>query len=209
MAGLTIAVVQQKGGVGKTTIAAHLAGAAAEAGRSAVCLDIDPQGSLSAWGAVRDEGTPKLEFGVETVAGHRARDVAERHARSFDVVVIDAPPHGQTEALQAMRAADVILIPLQPSPLDLWATRPTIEAAAATSGTVRLVFNRTPARGRIVDETAHKALDLGVPALDARIGARVAFPTAMARGLTVLETEPRSVAAEETRALGAAVFGLR
>lgn len=201
MAARILAAAQQKGGSGKTTLAAHLAVAAAESGQSVLALDIDPQGSLGAWGALRSQNPNLLAVAVETVAGHRVRDYAGRQAASFDLIVIDAPPHAETETRQALRAADLVLAPVQPSPLDLWASRAVVEASRAAKAEVRLVLNKVPPRARLVDEVAAAAAELGAPILKSRLGARVAFAEAMGEGRTAMEKAPRSPAAAEARAL--------
>jgi chromosome partitioning protein len=142
MSGNIIAITQQKGGAGKTTLAAILATGAAEAGQSVLCLDIDPQGSLTMWRQLRQEQSPTLLVTVEAAAGHRVCDVAELARRDYDLVLIDAPPHAETETRQAIRSATLVLTPMQPSPLDLWATKSVIEAAQAAGRPVRLVLNR-------------------------------------------------------------------
>jgi len=201
MAGRIIAAAQQKGGAGKTTLAAHLAVAAAETGLTVLALDIDPQGSLAAWGALRASRAPELAIDVEAVAGHRVRSMAERAADRYDLIVIDAPPHAETETRQALRAADLVLAPIQPSPLDLWASRSVLDAVADAGGRMAFVLNKAPPRARLIDEVAAQAAALGAPLLAARLGARVAFAEAMGLGLTAIEYAPRSPAAAEARAL--------
>lgn len=200
-----ITTVQQKGGAGKTTFAAHIAVAAAESGLHVIALDIDPQASLSAWGELRAESRPALSVEVEAIAGHRARDVANRRAEDCDLVVIDAPPHAETETRQALRAADLAIAPIQPSPLDLWASKAVLDAAEKASCPLVLALNKTPPRARLVDEIAAAAEKLGAPLLTSRLGARVAFAEAMGRGLTAIETATRSIAANEARALYAEI----
>ena len=181
MAGKIIAAAQQKGGAGKTTLAAHLAVAGAEMGWKVLALDIDPQGSLTAWGEIRAARTPApaLQVDVEAIAGHRVRAAAERAAAAYDLIVIDAPPHAETETRQALRTADLTLAPIQPSPLDLWASRSVIDAVTGANGRMALVMNKTPARARLVDDIAAQAVELGAPLLEARLGARVGFADAM------------------------------
>lgn len=208
MAGLVIAIAQQKGGAGKTTLAAHLAVAAAELGRSVAALDIDPQGSLAVWAAIRARRQPALEIATEAVAGHRVRAAAERAAAVCDLVVIDAPPHAETETRQALRAADIVLAPIQPSPLDLWASRAVLAAATEAGCRFAFVMNRTPPRARLVDAIAAEIADLGADLLASRLGARVAFADAMGQGLTVMETARRGPAAAEARALAKEVLAL-
>src|SRR3546814_48057 len=130
-----VTVAQQKGGAGKTTVAAHLAVAWAEAGRSVAVVDIDPQGSLSAWWAMREEmGIPAPHgargrggLSVHRITGWRTANEVDKLARDHDVVVIDSPPHAETEAKIAVRSAHLVVVPLQPSPMDFWATRATLD----------------------------------------------------------------------------------
>jgi len=199
---VVLTVAQQKGGAGKTTLAAQLAAALA-AGRRVAVLDIDPQRSLALWverrKAALDAAAAGLTF-AET-AGWRLPTEIERLRASHDVLLIDSPPHAETEARLAVRAADLVLVPLQPSPLDLWATRPTLDLARAESRLARLVLNRLPPRGRLVEMARAEIARSGDPALAQGLGNRTAFAAAMAAGLGVTEAEPRSTAAEEVRAL--------
>jgi len=195
-----IAVAQQKGGAGKTTLAAHLTVAWALAGRSVALVDIDPQGSLTRWMREREtSGAAALAF--STVSGWRTQTEVERLARGHDLVVIDSPPHAETEARVAVRAADLVLVPLQPSPLDHWATAPTFQLAQAERRPVLVALNRVPARGKVVDAVIETLAREAVPVAAARLGSRQAFAAAMLQGLTALETEPRGKAAMETLAL--------
>lgn len=213
MPGRIIAIAQQKGGAGKTTVTAHLAAAFAESGKRVALLDIDPQGTLSAWAAIRNNLTPspKLSLPVEAIPGHRVREAAERLLRgqgSVDVVLIDAPPHSDTDTRQALRAAHLTVAPIQPSPLDLWASKPVADLAEAASCPIAFLLNRTPPRARLTDAIAKGAENLGGTLLKPRIGARVAFAAAMGEGLTVIEAQPKSIGAEETRAAAKAVLKL-
>ena len=121
-----LTVAQQKGGVGKTTIAAQLAVAWASAGRSVAVVDVDPQGTMSAWYGLREEWLGPDDTGLtfERLDLRRLAPVAERLARDHDFVVIDCPPHAEADTRSAMRVADLVLVPVQPTPIDAWATRP-------------------------------------------------------------------------------------
>src|SRR5689334_11225470 len=120
MAGVVITVAQQKGGAGKTTLAAHLATAWAGAGKKIALVDIDPQASLSAWYKTREErfgpGATGIDF--SQVTGWRVQGEVERRARDHDIVLIDGPPHAETEARIAVRSARLVVVPVQPSPMD-------------------------------------------------------------------------------------------
>lgn len=206
MAGRIITIAQQKGGAGKTTLAIHLAVAWSLAGQRVAVVDIDPQGSLTEWHKVRaadgaDTGLTHLQ-----VSGWRTQKEVERLARDHDVVVVDSPPHAETEAKLAVRVADLVIVPVQPSPMDLWATRPTLDLATGEKRAVLLVMNRVPSRGRLLDAVAEKARDLGVPVADASLGNRIGFAAALMDGLSLQETDPRSRGAEEIAELAAEIL---
>jgi chromosome partitioning protein len=152
MAGLVVTIAQQKGGAGKTTLAAHLALAWAVRLRVAV-IDIDPQGSLAAWFRLRRErlgdGAASLE--VQALGGWRVAAEVERQRRDHDIVLIDSAPHAETEARLAVRAASLVLIPVQPSPMDVWATRATLDLAKAERVGALLVLNRVPPRATLTE----------------------------------------------------------
>ncbi|MCC7427644.1 MAG: ParA family protein [Alphaproteobacteria bacterium] len=197
-----LTVAQQKGGAGKTTLVAQLAAAFA-AGRRVAVLDIDPQRSLARWHARRQQALDAAAAGITfaEAAGWRLAGEIDRLKAGHDIVLIDSPPHAETEARLAVRAADLVLVPVQPSPLDLWATQPTLDLARAEKRAARLVLNRMPARGRLADLARDEIARGTDPALAATLGNRTAFAAAMAEGLGVTEAEPRSLAAEEVRAL--------
>ncbi len=197
-----ITIAQQKGGAGKTTLAAQLAAALATSGRVAL-LDIDPQKSLSAWHARRKERIAAAAAGIdlEESSGWKLSSALDRLKRSHQWVLVDSPPHAETESRQAVRAADLVLVPLQPSPLDLWATQPTLDLAAAERRTARLVLNRIAPRGRLLEAIRAEITKGSTPALESALGNRSAFAHSMGAGLGVTEFEPRGQAAAEMRAL--------
>ncbi len=125
---VVIAVAQQKGGAGKTTLAANLAVAFAATRRVAL-LDIDPQHSLARWHALRTAGK-RAPFGFSAEAGWRLPAEIDKLRRGHDVLIIDSPPQIDTDARIAIRAATLVLIPVQPSAPDLWAAEGTLKLAA-------------------------------------------------------------------------------
>jgi chromosome partitioning protein len=210
MAARIITVAQQKGGAGKTTLAAHLAVAFTAMNKRVVAIDIDPQQSLSRWYQLRQESTVGAAAGVlvSAIEGWRARSEIDRAAAGHDVVIIDSPPHAETEARIAIRAAHLVVVPVQPSPMDLWATRPTLDLAAAEKVPALLVFNRVPPRANLTEAMAAEAKSLGARIARTRLGNRVAFAAALADGQAVGESQPRGRAAQEIAALAKEILRL-
>lgn len=198
-----ITVAQQKGGAGKTTLAVHLSLAFAEQGLKVAAVDIDPQGSMVAWFAHREKANPDLadKIAFHAFSGWRVAGQVESLAKEFDVIVIDSPPHAETEAKVAIRAADLVVIPMQPSALDLWATEPTRSLAEGEGRPHLLVLNRVPPRAKLTEQVSKQARDDGLRIADASIGNRVAFASSLAEGKGITEAAPSSVAAGEMRAL--------
>ncbi len=203
-----ITVAQQKGGAGKTTLAAHLAVALTAAKSRVALIDTDPQQSLSIWYRERKAARGDAGAGMllNTISGWRARGEVSRLAREFDIVVIDSPPHAETEARIAVRAANLVVVPVQPSPMDVWATRPTLELAARENVPVLLVLNRVPARAKLNEEMFDEVRRLGGKIAKTRLGNRVAYAAALATGDAVGETQPRGLAAQEISALASEVL---
>jgi chromosome partitioning protein len=203
MAAKVITVAQQKGGAGKTTLVAQLAVAFAQMGRRVALVDIDPQGSLAAWFRVRCDGSHPgaAALHVSEVSGWRTAGEVATLKNSHDLVIIDSPPHAETEAKVAVRAADLVVIPIQPSPMDVWATAPTVKLAESENVPAILVLNRVPPRGRIVETMRQRLAGDGLTVATTALGNRIAFAASMLEGRTVLEQAPRSTGAAEVRAL--------
>lgn len=208
MTGQVITIAQQKGGAGKTTLAIHLAVTWARTGKSTAIVDIDPQGSLSEWYRQRMETLGAEATGLThlQISGWRTQREVERLAKTHDVVVVDSPPHAETDARIAVRTANLVVVPVQPSPMDLWATRPTLELARGEKRPALLVLNRVPARGKLVDAAAEKAAELGVPIAAASLGNRIGFAASLMEGLTLAETDAKSKGVEELEALAAEIW---
>lgn len=210
MPGQVITVTQQKGGSGKTTLAAHIAVGLLATGKGSVgLLDIDPQGSLGEWFEAREAHLGDEETGLSfrTASGWGAKREARNLARDHAWVVIDTPPKSESDVRNAIEIADRLLIPVQPSPVDLWATQATLELAMKERKDARLVLNRVPPRAALTEEMLNVMADFPRAAADTRLGNRTAFAVAMGRGLTVLENEPKGKAATEIHGLIAELFG--
>lgn len=202
---IVITVAQQKGGAGKTTLAAHLAAALAGERRVAL-LDIDPQRSLSRWHGLRTGNAKALtEIHLSEVSGWRLSAELEKLRRSHDLVLIDSPPQIDTDARLAIRGADLVLVPVQPSPPDLWAAEGTLQLALAEKRRAALVLNRTPAASRLRNSVETDIARQGFRLFRATLGNRAGFASAFAAGLGVTEASPRSLAAAELHALAAEI----
>jgi chromosome partitioning protein len=198
---VVITVAQQKGGTGKTTLAANLAAALAPTQRVAL-LDIDPQKTLGRWHALRmARSRQPAALAFSDTSGWRLPAELERLKRSHDVVLIDSPPHLDTDARVAVRAADIVLVPIQPSLPDVWAAEGTLKLAADERRSAHLMFNRTPPTSKLRDAIAADLATRSLPLLRSALGNRAGFAHAFAAGLGVTEAAPRSTAAAELRAL--------
>ncbi|SER61962.1 chromosome partitioning protein [Azotobacter beijerinckii] len=201
-----IAVLNQKGGSGKTTIATHLARALQLDGADVLLVDSDPQGSARDWAAVRED-QPVTVVGIDRPTIDRdLKNVARK-----DFVVIDGAPQAADLAVSAIKAADFILIPVQPSPYDIWAAADLVELVKqrieVTDGKLQAAFivSRAIKGTKIGAEVAEALEGYGLPVLASRITQRVSYPGTAATGTTVLDAEPASDAAAEVRGLAAEI----
>ncbi len=194
----TLALMSQKGGTGKTTLAVHLAVAAAESGLRVAIADTDPQRSATTWGR-RRHGQPPI---VATVtAGELHRAVAAARQDGIGLLIVDSPPHATPDAPQIALTADAVLIPCQPSMFDVAAVGSAVEIVRAAGVPAAVVLNRCPARAPEIALTREALADCGLPVAASEIADRRAFARAVATGRAVTEFETHGKAAEETRAL--------
>ena len=184
--GHVICVAQQKGGSGKTTIAANLAVAFARAGHSVALLDTDPQGSLGRWFMAR-RALGSEDFGFSTASAWGVSYECDKLRKSFDFVIVDTPPKVDADLRPALREADLVIVPVAASQVDVWATESVLDLAKREGRPVMIVLNRAKQGTRVLDEVG-KSLDaFEVLRADTMLGNRVAYAESLGQGLGVME----------------------
>ena len=200
---MIISFQNQKGGVGKTTLSINVAAALALTGVRVLVVDSDPQGSVRDWASVREDTPPFHVIGMDRPTIHRDLPAM---TDNYDYIIIDAPPRVSELARSAILASDCVVIPVQPSPYDVWAAKEIvalINEASVFKENIKSVFtiNRkitNTAIGRDVKE----ALEMyNLPVLDAQVCQRVLFAESAVNGKTVFEVDPNSQASLEIQAL--------
>ena len=202
-----ISLLNQKGGVGKTTLAISIAMCLAEQGRNVLLIDADQQGSALDWKAARGDLQTFPVVGLPRDTIHREIGTL---ANGYDWVIIDGPPRISTVAKSAIAASNIVLIPVQPSPYDVWAARDIVDLIAEVRVVKDLIalfaVNRRIV-GTAIGRDVEKALaDYPIGVLKTAICQRVSFAESAAAGKTVLETEPAGQAAGEVRGLVAEIM---
>jgi len=192
-----LALASRKGGAGKTTLASHLAVQAQASGAGPVALiDTDPQGGLAGWWNARAASTPEW---IEPAGGLPAA-IAGCRAAGYRTLLVDTPPSLSETIAEVLALADLIVVPVQPSPNDLRAVGGTVELAAASGRPMVFVINRATARARITTQAAIALSQYGAVA-PVVIHARVDFATSMTDGRTAAEIDSASKSAGEVAAL--------
>jgi chromosome partitioning protein len=193
-------MVTQKGGTGKTTLAASLAVAAQDAGEKVFCLDLDPQASLYGWGEQREAETPPVD---RSTPDKLTAALATLAKAGYTLAIIDTAGIDSAATAAAMRAADLSLIPTRPSLLDIRAARPTMNALARLGQPFAFLLNQCPPGRTSRPLDAAKALTLLGMLAQPHIAQRADHLDAIAQGLGVTELAPEGKAADEIRQLWA------
>jgi len=199
---MIIALCNQKGGAGKTTLAIHLAHAIALSKKRVLLVDSDPQGSASGWAAAREEVSP---FPVIQMARDSLHRDLPAIAADYQHCIIDTPPRVSALARSAILASDLVIVPVQPSSYDVWAAGETvqlIQEAQQFKPDIKAVFiiNRRITGTAIGKEIEGALAEMPFPILKTVIAQRVAFAESSA-GYTVIESSVNSTAANEIKAL--------
>jgi chromosome partitioning protein len=198
----TISIISQKGGAGKTTLAVHLATAAA-AERVTLLIDTDPQATASRWSQWRGGADPDVvDCGAPSLLGDK---LSKAEALGAELVVIDTPPHADAMARQAVKLADLILVPCRPKAFDLAAIDASAELVAASRKRAFVVFMAGPPRAPLIYKEAHDLISssFGLQIAPVSLPERAAFHHGTAAGQTALQFAAGSKAAVEIAALWA------
>ncbi len=202
MPGKIITIAQHKGGAGKTTLSTQISAALSHSGASVLLLDLDPQGSSTEWFQMREQTlSDRNKIDHAKIQGWRLMKDLASYRDKYDYVIIDTPPHAESESSTSIRMADLVLIPVQPSPLDIWACAPTLKLVLADKKSLLIVLNRVPSKSKLNVMIMDKLEATGIPVSHQALGNRVSFAASIMMGLGVVEYEPRSTAADEIRGL--------
>lgn len=212
MSAQIITVAQHKGGAGKTTLTAHLAVSWAETGRRVALLDTDPQASLGAWYRRRQSalGRRAQPLAYAAASGWGVRSELDRLSRISDLILVDTPSTGLA-VRPSLKISAAVLVPMQPSPLDFWATQPVLDEIRRERSRPLIVLTRVPARARLTADVVAEISRLQSPIADARLGNRTAYAATLAVGVSVadwvMQDEPWCIdAAREIRKLSQEVL---
>jgi len=195
----TVAIVSQKGGSGKTTLAIHLATSAAIQGKLACVIDTDPQASAAAWGDWRGDFQPEV---ITCPPVRLPRTIQSARQKGAELIVIDTPPHADAAAREAVKAADLVLIPTRPRAFDLQAIEATADLVGNSGTPAYVLLNAVPARAtNLIAEASAFIESLGLKVCPIRFGDRAAFHQSSAAGQVATESDPDGKAAGEVEAL--------
>jgi chromosome partitioning protein len=203
-----ISVLNQKGGSGKTTIATHLARAIQLAGKEVLLVDTDPQGSASDWAAACENQEIPVVAMPRPNLDHQLKKITNK-----EFVVVDGAPQAKDLAVSAIKVATMVLIPVQPSPYDIWATEDLVNLVVprieVTDGRLKAAFVVSRAiPGTLLSREITAELEkYSLPILETKIYQRVIYPTSAAIGSTAMDKEPSGQGAKDMEALMTEVLG--
>lgn len=192
-----VAIVAEKGGVGKTTLALSMAVAAVQAGRKVAVLDLDPQATAAQW---TDRRTPEFPWVVATPATRLKAAIEKAQGQGVDFLVIDTPPHAGADAVEAARLADLVLVPMEPHLYSL-ETLPKLGSMLKLAGDVpaSFVVSKSSVQGKEAQEAAGYIAGQGFDVCPVTLHLRAAHRHAGNVGQTAQEYDPNGKAAEEAQ----------
>jgi len=197
---MIISVLSQKGGSGKTTLALGLAAAFAKKGNAVLLVDADEQGSSLTWAEVRQSEPLFTCVGIPKPTLHKELPSL---SKNYDVVLVDGAPRVSSVARSAIAASDMVIVPVQPSPMDVWAANEIVELINEAKPLnekmdAAFVINRKITNTAIGNDVSKALAEYeGLSVLKSAIHQRVSFPEAAAQGLSIFEYEPKGKAASE------------
>jgi chromosome partitioning protein len=189
-----VAIISQKGGAGKTTLAVNLAVAAEREDVPTVIIDLDPQASCKTWHDLRGKDAPVV---VSAQASRMSEVIEVARSNGAELVIIDTAPHSESGALGAARAADLVLIPCRPAILDLKAIGTSGDLAALAKKEAVVVLNAVPHQGKLADEAEEAVRSYGLSIAPVKLMQRAAYVHSLTAGQAALEFEPNGKAAQE------------
>ena len=199
----TIALIAQKGGTGKTTLALSLAVAAEKHGISTLIVDLDPQASACKWGDRRTAETPAI---IDAQPARLQQALLKAEQAGFQLAIVDTPARIEQAAAEAARIADLVILPTKPSIYDLETLQASLELVEGRSKRPPVVVvNATPPHGGRYDQAVEAIKKMGLLVCPASLGYRVAFEYAAQLGQSAAEYEPGGKAAEEIEAVYKAI----
>jgi chromosome partitioning protein len=203
---LIISILNQKGGVGKTTLSVHIASTLALGGYSVLLIDADTQRSAMDWADSREKDPIFSVVGISTPSIHKETKLL---AEKYDFIIIDGPPRIYDVAKSTIAASDFVVIPVQPSPYDVWSAKEVVDLINEVKSTLSsykkinaaFVINRRIPQSIIGRDVEEALGQYNIKVLETNIYQRVAYAETAARGTTAIEEDPNSLAGQEIKKL--------
>jgi chromosome partitioning protein len=197
---MIISFVNQKGGVGKTTLAVNVASFFYHLDERILVIDADPQGSLQQWRSISEEDHFTVQHCPYPLLVRSVRPLIQKYKH----IVVDAPPGLSNITRSVLEISNLAIVPIGPSPLDIWSSRETVNLISDARRrnrklSVRMLICRKIVRTRVGKDARDTLLEFEIPVFETEISQRIVFVESMIAGMSVLQYAPRSEASEEIR----------